>query len=587
LNRLPFREIWAVDFEFVAEAGERPVPVCLVARELRTGRELRIWQDELRRMRRPPYPTGPDSLFVAFYASAELGCHLAMGWPMPERIFDCFAEFRCFTNGRKLYAGASLLGALVYYGLDSIAAEEKQEMRELILSGGPWSHNGRRGILDYCASDVRALEALLPRLWADVSQEPMGLEHALLRGRYMAAAAQMEWHGVPIDVPTLKRLRTRWTDIQDRLIAAVDADYGVYEDRSFRQVRFAEWLARNRIPWPRTDAGALALDRDTFREMARACPQVAPLRELRHTLGELRLNDLSVGADGRNRCLLSAFRARTGRNQPSNTRFIFGPSTWLRGLIKPPPGYALAYVDFASQEVAIAAALSGDTALMAAYESGDVYLAFAKQAGLAPESATKATHKAVRDQCKAVVLGTQYGMGEVSLAQRIGQSPAHARRLLEAHRRTYPDFWRWSDAAVDVAMLHGHISTVFGWTLHTREHANARSLRNFPCQANGAEMLRLAACLATESGLEVCAPIHDALLLVAPTDRIDHHVQRLRACMAEAGRAVLDGFEVRTDVEVVRYPQRYMDPRGQVMWQRVMGILDALEPDNRATSLAG
>ena len=42
-----FREVWLVDFEFQAPAGERPRPVCMVARELRTGRLLRLWRDEL------------------------------------------------------------------------------------------------------------------------------------------------------------------------------------------------------------------------------------------------------------------------------------------------------------------------------------------------------------------------------------------------------------------------------------------------------------------------------------------------------------------------------------------------------------
>ena len=68
---------------------------------------------------------------------------------------------------------------------------------------------------------------------------------------------------------------------------------------------------------------------------------------------------VAVGADGRNRTLLSAFASRTGRNQPSNTEFIFGPAKWLRSLIRPEPGTALAYVDFSSQEMGIAAALSG------------------------------------------------------------------------------------------------------------------------------------------------------------------------------------------------------------------------------------
>ena len=67
-----------------------------------------------------------------------------------------------------------------------------------------------------------------------------------------------------------------------------------------------------------------------------------PLRQLRTTLGQLRLNDLAVGSDGHNRCLLSPFRSETGRNQPSNSRFIFGPSRWIRGLIRPPQGYGLA-----------------------------------------------------------------------------------------------------------------------------------------------------------------------------------------------------------------------------------------------------
>jgi DNA polymerase-1 len=38
---LPFREVWALDFEFTAEPGGLPVPVCMVARELRGCPEFR------------------------------------------------------------------------------------------------------------------------------------------------------------------------------------------------------------------------------------------------------------------------------------------------------------------------------------------------------------------------------------------------------------------------------------------------------------------------------------------------------------------------------------------------------------------
>jgi DNA polymerase I len=211
--------------------------------------------------------------------------------------------------------------------------------------------------------------------------------------------------------------------------------------------------------------------------------------------------------------------------------------------------------------------------MMEAYRSGDPYLAFAKQAGAAPADATKTTHKAIRDQFKSTVLAVQYGMGAEALAQRIGQPPIRARELLRLHRETYRVFWAWSDAAVDHAMLNGSLHTVFGWRVQVPPISNDRSLRNFPMQANGAEMLRLACCLGTEQGIKVCAPVHDAVLICSPLDRLDADVACMQQAMAEASRIVLGGFELGTDAKIVRYPDRYMDERGAVMWGRVMKLI--------------
>lgn len=588
LVSLPFREVWAVDFEFVARDGARPDPVCLVAKELRSGRLLRRWQDDLRLLPGAPFATDATALMVAYFASAELGCFLALGWSLPVRILDLFAEFRVKTNGLPVPRGKGLLGAMAYHGLDSMEAEEKDEMRDLILSGGPWSDPERRAILDYCQADVDALARLLQCMLPTIrGADPVAnLGRALLRGRYLAAVARMEWYGVPIDTGSLDQIRVHWEVLKANIIKTVDADYGIFEGSIFSSRRFEQWLIRNGIPWPRLPSGALALDRDTFREMARSYPLVAPIHELRNNLSELRLNKLAVGPDGRNRTLLSPFGALSGRNTPSASRFIFGPSAWIRSLIKPEPGTGIAYVDFSSQEFAIAAALSGDERMGAAYRTGDVYLAFAKQAGLAPPDATKASHKSIRDRCKAVVLGTQYGMGPESLARRLDTPVLEARNLLQAHREAYPQFWDWSQSAVDAAILNGHISTVFGWTLHPDGEANTRSLMNFPMQGNGAEMLRLAACMATEAGLRICAPVHDALLLEAPLDRLEEDVLRLQELMTAAGRVILDGFEVRTEAEIVRYPDRYRDARGIVMWERVVELLAAIEREGGTCAVA-
>jgi hypothetical protein len=566
-----YREIVVADFEFAALPGERPSPLCLVAHELRSRRRFRVWRDQFGP--EPPYATGSDVLFIAFYASAELGCHRVLGWPMPPRVLDLFTEHRDRTNGLPTPGGASLIGALACFGLDAVGTTEKRELQQAIGKDAWQGRFTQAEILDYCESDVAALKRLLAAMLPRVD-----LPRALLRGRYMAAASAMEHAGTPIDVETFARLRERWTDIKDDLIAEIDADYRVFEGRSFRSERFAHWLVEKNIPWPRLESGSLALDDDTFRQMARAYPSVSPLRELRSSLSELRLNDLAVGRDGRNRTILSAFRSITGRNQPSNTKSIFGPSVWLRGLIKPPPGYGLAYVDWRQQEFGIAAALSRDPAMQAAYLTGDPYLAFAKQARAVPDDATKETHSPQRELFKQCALAVLYGMGARSLALRIAQPEIVARDLLRAHRETYRRFWAWSDAAVDTAMLTGSLATVFGWRVHLGENANPRSLRNFPMQANGAEMLRIACCLGTERGVEVCAPVHDAVLILAPLDRLDGEIARMQAAMAEASRAVLSGFELKTDAHVVRYPDRYMDKRGETMWARVTGAGPAARP---------
>ena len=577
-----FREVWVVDFEFRAAAGERPTVVCMVAHEIRSGRVLRLWHDEFK-PGHCPYSTAPDSLVVAFYASAEMGCHLALGWPMPAHVLDLYAEFRVETNGRVLPNGAGLLGALAHYGRDGISTLEKQAMRDLVKRGGEYTAAEQEAVLDYCESDVVGTASLLAAMTGALSTQPR-LAHALLRGRYTKAVARIEDLGVPIDGEMLTTLRKHWTALQDRLIARLDTEFNVYDGRTFKQGRFTDFLRRHGISWPTLPSGRLALDDDTFSEQCKANPRLRPLRELRRVLSQLRLSELAVGEDQRNRTLLSMFRASTGRNQPSNSKFVFGLSAWLRGLIRPQPGFGLAYVDWSQQEFGIAAALSGDANMKAAYLSGDPYLGFAKQAGAVPSDATRDTHPGEREQFKACVLAVQYGMQEESLARRILRPPVYARELLRQHRRTYAQFWRWSEDVLDFARLHRRLWTVYGWKVHVGDRANCRSLQNFPMQANGAEMLRLACCLATEAGIRVVAPVHDAVLIEAPIAELEARTAQMQDLMRQASAAVLGGFELRSDAKLLRAPERFCDERGQTMWDLVQELLRelALEADAQA-----
>ncbi len=201
---------------------------------------------------------------------------------------------------------------------------------------------------------------------------------------------------------------------------------------------------------------------------------------------------------------------------------------------------------------------------------------FGLRSGYLPEGATKDSHPEARQLLKACVLGIGYGMQEHSLAGRLGISPLEAKGLIHRHHEAYPIFWEWSQSVVDRATLTGTLTTELGWTitLDSKSIVNPRSLMNFPMQANGAEMLRLACCLATENGLEVVAPVHDALAIVAPLDDLDGHTECLLDHMREASRIILSGFEIRAEVEAcVKYPDRYGDKSQGGMWETVTEML--------------
>ena len=307
---------------------------------------------------------------------------------------------------------------------------------------------------------ARLLPAMVPRL---------DLPRALLRGRYMGRCRPNGANGNPYRRPTAPPTPC---ELGRPSVAALSRAW---------TARSASTRARpssgtsSRATWPDRESpgralssGDLALDDETFQDDVEVLPEAPPPpRELRKTLSGLRLDQLAVDADGRNRCLLSCFKTKTGRNAPSNSKFIFGLPAWMRFLVRPEPGTALAYVDYEQQEFGIAAALSGDPNMMSAYRSRDPYMAFAIQAGAVPQNATRETHPHERDLFKRCALAVQYGMGPPGLAAALGVPEAEARGLLRRHHNSYPVFWKWIGGALDRAMLVGQLQSALGWSIHT------------------------------------------------------------------------------------------------------------------------
>jgi DNA polymerase I len=211
---------------------------------------------------------------------------------------------------------------------------------------------------------------------------------------------------------------------------------------------------------------------------------------------------------------------------------VFGPAKWLRFLITPPSGRVLIHRDYCQQEVRIAAVLSGDKALLQACETGDVYLGIAEQLGFIGDGMTPAELEAVRTLFKTVVLGIQYGLGPRSLAVRTGRSLFEACEILARLRARFHVFEAYAQRVVDHAGLRLEIGTPFGWYMQCPSGINPRTVRNFPIQSTGAEILHVACVLAERRGIELVAPVHDAIMAEAPFDNRRRHPPRSTAACA-------------------------------------------------------
>jgi DNA polymerase I-like protein with 3'-5' exonuclease and polymerase domains len=238
--------------------------------------------------------------------------------------------------------------------------------------------------------------------------------------------------------------------------------------------------------------------------------------------------------------------------------------------------------DYCQQEVRIAAVLSGDTALLHACESGDVYLGIAEQLGFLSETMNEDERKAVRNLFKTVVLGIQYGLGARSLAIRAGISRYEAGEILARLRARFRVFEDYAHCVLDHAGLHLEIGTPFGWYMQCPSVINPRTVRNFPIQSTGSEILHAACILAERRGIELVAPIHDALLAEGPLSEVEDLSRSLDQLMADAAAVVLRGYRLPTDCQIVRPDEHYQDERGAAMWATVTRLVAKLEREQVA-----
>lgn len=616
--------IWIADTEFYGADGDLPVPVCAVFYNPLIGQTIRQWY-EPGDASQPPIPLDNSTLFLAFAAQAELMTFIQLGWEMPRRILDLFIEYRHLNNEyyrvqeMKAQKAFNLLAAASAYGIHLESAEFKDEMRSLILRGHPYTQEEQVRIMDYCELDVRETAGLAEKMWRNIPD----LRSAVFRGSSARGFAWARTVGIPVDAHMLQRLNQHWPDVSAALAQQVQEDFPVFLPGS---VDIAPSLWRDFLDswgwlekWPHTRGAKKKRgsakpqpkrDEKTIRAMMAVHPVLQPLHAYLCMRNSTKLGlNFPIGRDGRSRVHFWDFGTVTSRCSPSSSQYVIqGGSPAFRHLVKPREGEVLIQIDWASQEIWIAAYLSGDKVMQEMLSKGDPYVAFGALAGLLPPEATKKpedspywatdpelakNHTVIRNRLKAVALGVLYGKTAYTIANEEGMTDEEAKALLKTHRRLFKRFWLWITGVTSEALATRRIATKFGWTqillsrkerkAHLNEDGRVKSiknsLQNFPMQAHGAEMLRLAMTYAADQKIPICAPLHDALFAVAPADQEEAVTNALLACMNRASKEVI-GVVVPTEVEIVRFPKRFVPskkPEAIRTWAAMMETLERLE----------
>lgn len=561
--------VFVFDFEYHAPPGYRPLPLCWVVHNLLTRERFPQWlygADS----GRCPFPTGSKTLWIGYGLTGDFECFIALNWPMPDDVIDLHVEhFAQVNDGTdRTLKNRKLLEVLDYYGIESVGTETKEAGRAVPIRGplpGATSFTDQEiaETLAYCDTDVVGTEKLAARIF---SNDYFSLRHAVQRGQFVKACAAMEWTGIPIDTERLARFREVRPEVVRQVISTCDPTHAVFDEAGkFSYQRFGQWiLDHNLLDWPTDEHGKPDADEKIFNAMAEKHAAVVPLNDARRALKKLveRKESLKIGPDGRSRFWPAPFTSKTSRSVPSANLCIFARPAWERAeFIKPPPGWACAYIDYRGQEFGIVGVLSRCPNLMADYRP-DCHMACAIRAELAPPGATKETHRREREIAKKVGFAILYGSGVHGLAAQLNKSPGFALRLLTQYQQIYPEFAAWSAGVVDRARRDNFIINKFGWRMLLTPETKDNTIKNFHVQSVGSDVTRTAAFYAINAGVGVAATVHDALFVVARDGDIERQIALARDAMARASRWALNGFALDTDVQVIRYPNTFADPRG-------------------------
>ena len=453
---------------------------------------------------------------------------------------------------------------IVRHGLGDVALRELGVDLDKGHQKADWGGEITPEMLEYTAKDSQVLPPLVGNLETKVQSD--GLEKVLeLERRVAPAMVWMAAAGVPIDEGALNDYRERMkAEVAKALeelhqIACEHPEGGSWNWNSWQQILRAFRLLGVKLP-------------DTTKETLAALdhPLAAALLEYRNAKKRLDVCSQWLGRahEGRVYASWRQVGAETGRMSCAEPNLQnLHKEDEMRRFVCTPEGRVLVKVDYSQMELRILAQLSGDPALVAAFEKGeDLHRTTAAKMYGVPEDEVTGEQ---RSSAKVISFGIVYGMTPVGLAARLGTDEPTASEMIGQFFAAYPRVKEYLDANAAQAIRTGELRTPIG---RTRRFGNAstmwpseraairRAAMNFPIQGTCADGLKLALALLWErrhkcSGAGPILAVHDELVVECNEQDAEKAAGWLEKAMIEGmnealGTPELEGPRVPVEVEV-------------------------------------
>ena len=413
----------------------------------------------------------------------------------------------------------------------------------------------------YAAEDaditLRLHRALLPKLQAEPTLLSVYRE---IEMPLVPVLARIEANGVLIDVAELRRQSTelsrRMLAAQQRATELAGRSFNLDSPKQLGALLFDELklpaLVKTPSGAPSTNEEALEAIADQH-ELPKIILEYRGLAKLRSTYTD-KLPEMVNPETGRVHTSYHQAGAATGRLSSSDPNLQNIPirseeGRRIRTAFVAPPGRKLVACDYSQIELRIMAHISGDAALVRAFEQGaDIHRATAAEVFGKPLEDVSSNE---RRAAKAINFGLMYGMGAFGLARQLGIGRGEAQDYIALYFSRYPGVRDFMERTREQARERGYVETVFGRRLaldyiHSRNAAQRagaeRAAINAPMQGTAADIIKRAmvgidAWLAGQGGRALMLmQVHDELVFEADESFVDELLSNVPALMTGAAQ---------------------------------------------------